>query len=88
MFHSREFSKNGAPKFDANLIKSVAFIAKFKVSVYEEVYLKNIQKLICLMKHIKEDTNRDFKIYLAKKLCYKLALKKTKYVFGQKCQIS
>ena len=55
MFHSREFSKNGAPKFDANLIKSVAFIAKFKVSVYEEVYLKNIQKLICLMKHIKED---------------------------------
>ena len=31
-----------APKFDANLIMSVAFIAKFKVSVYEAVYLKNI----------------------------------------------
>ena len=73
-----------APKFDANLIKSVAFIAKFKVTVYEKVYLKNIQNLICLMKHIKGETKRAFKIYLASKLCYKLALKKTNYMFGQK----
>ena len=32
-----------APNFDADLINSVTFIAKFKVTVYEEVYLKIIQ---------------------------------------------
>ena len=32
-----------APNFDADLNNSVTFIAKFKVTVYEEVYLKIIQ---------------------------------------------
>ena len=40
MSHSREFSKNGSPKVWYKPLKVGALMSKFKVSVYDKVYLK------------------------------------------------
>ena len=48
--------KMEVPKFDANPRKLVTFTVKFIVSVYDEVFMNNNQKLIYLMQHIEVES--------------------------------
>ena len=59
----KSLPKMEAPKFDANPLKSVAFIVKFIESVYGEVYLNNNQKLVYLMQHFEGESKRAYKIF-------------------------
>ena len=76
------------PKFDGNPMKWVEFVIKFKELVHDQAYLKVNQKFIFLIQHMEGQAKRAIQVFSSNKKGYILALKRLKYMFGQRSQIS
>ena len=74
------------PKFNSNPMKSVEFVIKFKEPVQDQVYVTVM--FIFLIQHVEGEATRVIQVFSTNKNGYILALKRLKYMFGQKPLIS
>ena len=75
-------------KFDGSPIKWVDFITKFKELVNDQPFLNNNQKFIYLIQHVEGEAKQALKVFSSNRSGYILALKRLKYMFGQRSRIS
>ena len=87
-FIQQSLPRMQVPKFDGNPMKWIDFITKFKELVHDQSYLNNNQRFIYLMQHMDGEAKRALKAFSSSKVGYILALKRLKYMFGQRSQIS
>ena len=80
--------KMEVPKFNGNPMKWVEFVIKFRELIHDQVYLTVNQRFIFLMQHVEGEAKRAIQVFSSNKNGYILVLKRLKYMFGQKSQIS
>ena len=83
-FIQQSLPRMKVPKFDGSPIKWVDFITKFKELVNDHPYLNNSQKFIYLIQHVEGEAKRALKVFSSSRSGYILALKRLKYMFGQR----
>ena len=76
------------PIFDGNPLQWVELITNYKEIVHDQAYLTNNQKFIYLMQHVDGEAKRALQVFSTNKGGCILALKRIKYMFGQKSRIS
>ena len=82
-FIQQSLPRTEVPKFDGSPIKWVDFITKFKELVNDQPFLNNHQKFIYLI-HVEGEAKRALKVFSSSRGGYILALKRLKYMFGQR----
>ena len=87
-FIQQSLPRTEVPKFDGSPIKWVDFTTKFKELVNDQPFLKNNQKFIYLIQHVEGEAQRALKVFSSSRSGYILALKRLKYMFGQRSLIS
>ena len=60
---------------------------KFKDLVHDQQFLTNTQRMIYLLQHLEREAKRAVQCFSYDKVGYIMALKRLKYMFGQKSQI-
>ena len=76
------------PIFDGNPLQWLEFITKYTEIVHDQAYLTNNQKFIYLMQHEDGQAKRALQVFSRNKGGYIMALKRIKYMFGQRTRIS
>ena len=75
------------PVFDGSPTKWLEFVMKFKNLVQDLQFLTNIQRMTYLLQHLEGEAKRAVQCFSNDKVGYIMALKRLKYIFGQKTQI-
>ena len=75
------------PVFDGPPTKWLEFVVKFKDLVHDLQFLTNTQRMTHLLQHLEGEAKRTIQCFSNDKVGYIMALKKLKYMFGQKPQI-
>ena len=76
------------PTFSGSPHEWVSFIVKFRDVVHNQQYLSYIQKNILLLQHLKGEAHRSVKAFGNTAKGYIWALRKLKYLFGQRSAVS
>ena len=76
------------PTFDGNPLQWLEFITKYKEIVHDQACPTNNQKFIYLMQHVDGEAKRALQVFSTNKEGYIMALKRIKYMFGQRTRIS
>ena len=75
------------PVFDGSPTKWLEFVVKFKDLVHALQFLTNTQRMTYLLQHLEGEAKSAVQCFLNDKVRYIMALKRLKYMFGQKPQI-
>ena len=75
------------PVFDGSPTKWLEFVVKFKDLVNDPHYLNNTQRMTYLLQHLEGEAKRAVHCFSNVKVVYSMALKRLKYMFGQKPRI-
>ena len=75
------------PIFDGSPTKWLEFVVKFKDLVHDLQFISNTQKMTYLLQHLEGESKRAVQCFSNDKIGYILALKRLKYMFGQKPRI-
>ena len=74
-------------RFDGLTAKWLEFSVKFKDLVHHLQFITNTQRMTYLLPHLEIEAKRAVQFFLNNKVGYIMALKKLKYIFGQKSWI-
>ena len=75
------------PIYDGSPTKWLEFVVKFKDLVHDLQFLTNTQRMTYLLQHLEGEAKRAVQCFSNDKVGYIMALKRLKYMFGQKPRI-
>ena len=76
------------PKFNGNELKWVDFVTHFKEMVHEQPYLTTAQRMAYLLQYLEGDAKRSIAGFGKGWFDYRRALKRLKYMFGDRARIA
>ena len=80
--------KIAIPTFDGSPTVWIKFVSKFKDLVHDQVYLRDEQRMFYLTQHLKGDAERSIRGFSQDSEGYVKALKRLKFLFGQRVKIA
>ena len=76
------------PHFDGSPLTWVEFVVRFKDLVHDQTYLTDTQKMAYLIQHLEGEAKCACQGFTNDWLGYVMALKRLKYMFGQKSRVA